>query len=163
MNLWLIIVPCFFGVIILVITLVCCLCACSPHRESPEEGTVQVIQVVLYPDGTARNPANDNPADPNHEVRNGGNAKVQIRIFNERSLQYRYYPLHTGEQGPVTAAVEGSAPTRAVEPCMGVVMPGAEDRNDRNTRGAREPITYGEAEYVSCVDGAVPRATSSEK
>lgn len=164
MTLWFIALPCVFGVIILCTILVCCLCSCSPRKsENAEEEVAEVIEVVLYPDGTTtHNQADSSPAGPHREVRNGESSQTLHRPLNARHLHYHLYPLQAGEQRPVRAAVAGSAPTRAQEPFVGTVVVPTGNSGEGRTRAAREPVSYGEAAYVSSAHGDAPPAASAK-
>lgn len=153
MSLWYIALPCVFGCIILGSILACCLCPCSPEKavQRENENVAQVLEVVLYPE------------DGRREAQQAGDGSAAVHVprsTNEPHPNNRYYyPLQAGEQRPVTAAVAGSAATRAAEPFVGTVVAGADaadgrsgDASVRPVRRALHPIDYGEAAYVPPAD-----------
>jgi hypothetical protein len=140
---------------IVVIATVVTICCCGLCRGRKQQDDEDMAEVVLYPE----QPHNPYFEEHNADVDDGSRYYYSPYANGRRHPPQRFY-TYRGDQQLVTAAVADSVPARGDEPYVGTIVCGPANMNVAgSTIGMREPVSYGEAVYVSRADGAAAPAT----
>lgn len=146
--------------LLVIVTITVCCCCGLCHRRKPEDEE-DVAEVVLYPEDPQNSNRRDyEPYSQHFEGTIADHDQYYSQLQNERYYRHHRIHIRIGDQQVVTGAVVGSELTRDAKPCVGTVV--CEPSNvslGRSVAGVREPVSYGEAVYVSRHDNTtVPTA-----